>query len=143
MPGEWVTRNYRSELGTGRLLFMKKVNDATLLDLYLNCAALVYPSKVEGFGLPLLEALGCGTPVVCSEIEVCREVAGEVAYYFDPNSVDHMHEALQKAFEEGRRPDLCARRVARAQEFSWTRTARETAQAIEDTINLSGSQSGA
>lgn len=72
------------------------VDDLTLSQLYRDAVAVVLPSLYEGFGLPIVEALAAGTPVICSDIPVFREVAGDDASYFDPLSVGDMVNSLRK-----------------------------------------------
>jgi glycosyltransferase involved in cell wall biosynthesis len=66
-----------------QVIFHAGVTDQELSWLYANCEILIAPSSIEGFGLPVAEALQCGAPVVCSDIPAFREVAGNAAQYFD------------------------------------------------------------
>ncbi len=87
----------------------------------------VYPSLYEGFGLPILEAMACGTPVITSTTASMPEVAGDAALLADPNSVGSMAEALERmAGDPGLRAEMTKRGLARASEFSWERAATET-----------------
>jgi glycosyltransferase involved in cell wall biosynthesis len=103
------------------------VTDAELADLYRNAAACVCPSLHEGFGLPVLEAMACGTPLACSRIPVLEEVAGDAAAYFDPRSVEDMAAVVSALLRDRRAgSERAARGRARARTFTWARTARQT-----------------
>ncbi|PLX25294.1 hypothetical protein C0580_02835 [Candidatus Parcubacteria bacterium] len=95
--------------------------------LMAAASAFVFPSKFEGFGIPLLEAMASSVPVACSDIEVLHEVAGEAALYFDPDDTVDMSAILDKLMKD---KDLCRELVAkgqeRAKEFSWQKAAQET-----------------
>jgi glycosyltransferase involved in cell wall biosynthesis len=81
----------------------------------------------EGFGLPVLEAMAAGVPVVCSHATAIPEVAGDAAVYFDPRDVEDMASKMALVSGDDRlRDDLAARGRARAASFSWERAARET-----------------
>jgi glycosyltransferase involved in cell wall biosynthesis len=100
-------------------------------DLYRAADAFVYPSLAEGFGLPVAEALACGTPVVASDIEASREVAGDAALYAPPRDVAAFDRAIEQALEdEPTRERLRAAGPARARLFSWERAAERTAEAL-------------
>lgn len=114
------------ELGLGaRVRFAGYVSDDDLLQLYNQAAFFVYPSKYEGFGLPLLEAMACGTPVASSHASALREVAGDAALLFDPASPTDMADALRRlCVDADLRRDLARKGLRRAADFDWTTTAR-------------------
>jgi glycosyltransferase involved in cell wall biosynthesis len=103
------------------------VNDSELKALYENALGFIFPSIYEGFGLPILEAMNCGCPVLCSTAASLPEVAGSAALYFDPNNVAELT-ALIKQFlrEPGLRSDLQVQGREQAKAFSWEKTARIT-----------------
>ncbi|MEZ4767715.1 MAG: glycosyltransferase family 1 protein [Caldilineales bacterium] len=110
-----------------RVVFPGYVDDADLPALYSAATAFVYPSLYEGFGLPPLEAMACGTPVVCSSAASLPEVVGDAAVSIDPLRVDSLAQGLSDVLgNAGLRDDLRARGLRRAARFSWDRCAAET-----------------
>ena len=108
----------------GRVRREIDVDDLRLRGLYNGAVALVYPSLYEGFGLPLLEAMACGCPIVASDIPSTREVAGDVPFYFRTGDGDAFVSALSAVAEAGRRSGRRELGLHRAREYSWDRTAR-------------------
>ncbi len=96
-----------------------RVGADELVDLYRRAAALVFPSRYEGFGQPVLEALACACPVACSDLPPLREVAGDAAVYFDPEEPESIAAATLEAVARGG-----ASGPARAAGFTWDETAR-------------------
>jgi len=102
-------------------------DDTALSALYRDAAAFVYPSIYEGFGLPPLEAMSAGCPVVSSNSSSMPEVIGSAAEFFDPLSIEEMSDAIQKViFNQARAEALRALGVERHNYFSWQKCARET-----------------
>ncbi len=112
-----------------------QVSDDELVQYYQQATVFVFPSLYEGFGLPLLEAMGCGCPVICSNASSLPEVAGGAAVLIDPHRPDQLTEALAQVLTS---PDLQAslraRGLARAAEFRWDRTAEQTVAIYERTV---------
>jgi alpha-1,3-rhamnosyl/mannosyltransferase len=97
--------------------------------------AFVFPSLYEGFGLPVIEAMACGTPVVCANTSSLPEVAGEAALLFDPNSMEDIAQALLKILANlDLQSELRTKGLAQADRFSWARTAAETLDAYRTTV---------
>jgi glycosyltransferase involved in cell wall biosynthesis len=99
------------------------LRDAELKWAYQNAQALLYTSRYEGFGLPLLEAMSLGCPVVASNVSSMPEVAGDVAIYVDPTDKESIREGIDRCLARGRDPELTERLRARAAHFSWDRCA--------------------
>ncbi|MBN1889093.1 MAG: glycosyltransferase family 4 protein [Thermoflexales bacterium] len=117
-----------------RLVFTGYVADEDLPALYTLAELLVMPSLYEGFGLPVLEAMRCGTPVACSNTSSLPEVVGEAALLFDPRDVRSMAEALGRGLSDAAlRAELSARGLARAAGFDWARAAQQTRQVYLET----------
>jgi glycosyltransferase involved in cell wall biosynthesis len=105
------------------------------LCLAYNCAsAFVYPSLYEGFGLPLLEAMACGTPVVASKTGAIPEVAGDAALYFNPQDLDDIRSSLETVIQPGTAAILAEKGTARARLFTWENTARKTLEAYRQLV---------
>lgn len=102
------------------------VDDQDLPALYRQAQVLAYPSLYEGFGLPPLEAMACGTPVVASSASSVPEAVGDAGLLHDPANTEALADALRRALTDDElRADLRQRGFARAAEFTWTRTAHE------------------
>jgi glycosyltransferase involved in cell wall biosynthesis len=109
------------------LLHMPGIDDAALPALYSGAAAFVYPSHYEGFGLPVLEAMQCGCPVITSQDPAITEVSGDAAIHVDAGDVDALCAAMQTVLtERGARERLLEAGLARAAQFHWRDTARHT-----------------
>lgn len=110
------------------VLFPGYVPDEELAWWYRAAALFVYPSLLEGFGLPVLEAMACGAPVVTSNLSSLPEVAGDAALLVDPTSVDALAAALLRLLAGADLArELRSRGLAQAARFPWSRTAHETA----------------
>ncbi len=106
------------------VIYLGHVSEEDLIALYSGAKVMVYPSLYEGFGLPVLEAMACGTPVVTSYTSSLPEVAGGAAVLVDPEDVSSIVEGIQTALR--RQVSLRRQGLARAKQFSWQKTAEET-----------------
>jgi glycosyltransferase involved in cell wall biosynthesis len=115
------------ELGlTGRVLFPGYVAEGDLPALYSLAEVFAFPSLYEGFGLPPLEAMACGTPVVVSRTSSLPEVVGDAAWQIDPLSVEELAEALGTLLGSStRRATLVERGLVQARRFAWSEAARK------------------
>ncbi len=101
--------------------------DESLHNLYSNAIAFVYPSLYEGFGIPLLEAMSCGCPVLASNTSSLPEVGGDAVLYFDPLKKDSIYYAAELILNDSYlRNDLKSKGFERVREFTWEKTALET-----------------
>ncbi len=104
-----------------------RVSDEELIAYYQQATAFVFPSLYEGFGLPVLEAMGCGCPVICSNLSSLPEVAGDAALLIDPNDSGQLATEMSHVLESpALQGTLRARGLARAGQFSWDHTASAT-----------------
>jgi glycosyltransferase involved in cell wall biosynthesis len=116
----------------GRVVFTGFVPDEDLVTFYSRAEALVQPSLMEGFGLPPVEAMACGTPVVSSTAGSLPEVVGDAGVFFDPTDVGRLAGALRRVVHEpSLRTDLAAKALRRASRFRWSETARAVLDAFE------------
>jgi glycosyltransferase involved in cell wall biosynthesis len=136
----WLYEGFFAELEASpvreAVLLPGYVPDQDLPAVYAGAQVLAWPSLYEGFGLPVLEAMACGTPVVCSGTSSLPEVGGEAALYVDPKSTGDVIETLRRLLSG---PDLRAEMVARGLEqaarFSWDRVAAETIAVYESILD--------
>src|SRR5581483_5484012 len=113
--------------GLGRIIFTGPISDPDLSLLLKTATATVIPSLYEGFCLPLLESMACGTPTICSDSSCLPEISGGVLRYFSALSIDEMATCIDQVLEDSSlRQDLAAKGKERASFFSWRRCAEET-----------------
>ena len=107
-------------------LKLKEIDNNELNLLYNYCSGFIYPSLYEGFGMPVLEAMQAGAPVICSNSSSFPEVAGEAAIYIDPNNVFELEKALLGLLDNNVRKDLIYLGHKQSRKFSWDKMYRET-----------------
>ena len=106
-----------------------------LVPLYQRALGFVFPSLHESFGLPILEAMACGCPVVTSNVAACPEVAGDAALLIDPRSVDEIATVMQRLIEDSElRATLRQKGLDRAQQFTWRKSARQHLAVFEEAL---------
>jgi glycosyltransferase involved in cell wall biosynthesis len=122
----------RSAQHRSRFIFTDFVAEEDLASLYSGAVAFVYPSLYEGFGLPALEAMACGTPVITSNTTSLPEVAGDAALMVSPTDADELCDAMSTIVSDhSLRQELQRRGLARAAQFSWKRCADITADVYQ------------
>jgi glycosyltransferase involved in cell wall biosynthesis len=115
-----------------RVVLPGYVDKADLATLYSGASLFVMPSLYEGFCMPVLEAMACGTPVVCSNLSSLPEVAGDAALLFDPRDIDSMTAAIQRALgDKDLRRSMVESGFERAKAFTWTRCAQQVLAVLE------------
>jgi glycosyltransferase involved in cell wall biosynthesis len=135
----WLSDDFSAQLEGLELdqdvFLLGYVSDAELAWLYENCFAFIYPSLFEGFGMPVLEALGFGSPVLCSQTSSLPEVAGDAAIYFDPLQPESIAQAMS-GLERGDASRERLRDAARrqAKEFSWARSAARVGEVYHEVL---------
>ncbi len=126
----FADKNYKNIIFTGFL------PDTQLNWLYKEAAAYVFPSLMEGFGLPGLEAMGHGTPVVSSDATCLPEVYGDAAHYFDPNDTTDVARAIDEVLEsETFRHELVKKGHKQFKKYSWQKTAEQTLKIYLEALN--------
>jgi glycosyltransferase involved in cell wall biosynthesis len=126
------------EQGVGKAYvhFTGFVEESHTPALYRGAAAFIFPSRYEGFGLPPLEALACGTPVVGSDTSSLPEVVGDAGVLLAPDDAEGMAGALiQLAIDQDFRAEMRRRALVQSARFSWARTSQATVEAYEDAVD--------
>lgn len=120
-----ITGNKPEGVGETRgVKYLGYVSDMDLVRLYTGAEALVYATLYEGFGLPILQAMACGCPVVTSNVSSMPEVAGDAGVLVDPNEPSDIASGIKKVLKD--RENWIKKGRARVKEFSWERAAKET-----------------
>jgi glycosyltransferase involved in cell wall biosynthesis len=120
-----------------RVVFTGFVPEEELVLLYNRAALFIYPSLYEGFGLPPLEAMACGCPVIASNVTAMPEVLGDAALLVDPTSAGAMAEAMRAVLQgDAPTPELRARGLRQAARYSWARAAEQTRSVYAEAIHV-------
>ncbi len=121
---------------TPRVNFIGEVPEGELPCLYRGALALIFPSLYEGFGLPLLEAMACGTPVLTSNVTAMPEIAADAALLVDPTSIEQISDGLRQIVSDNSLQKwLRVKGIAQARRFSWARTASKVHELlVEDVV---------
>ncbi|WP_306426835.1 glycosyltransferase [Nostoc sp. CHAB 5836] len=115
---------------SGSIVHILQLSDEELATAYSGAVALVYPSKYEGFGMPVIEAMACGCPVITCPNASIPEVAGESAIYVDDSNIDELTNALCDVQKPNIRNSLIAAGLAQAKKFSWSKMAQTVSYAL-------------
>lgn len=125
-------KSFNQKYGDNNLVFLGSVADSLLTTLYRNALALVYPSLYEGFGLPIVEAMKMGTPVITSNCSSMQEIAGSAAILVDPTNVGQLAKAMLNITQhKDTRTRLINLGNKRVRDFSWEKAAREVCKLYE------------
>jgi alpha-1,3-rhamnosyl/mannosyltransferase len=130
-PRHPEVRQQAAALPEGSVVLPGRLPESAVPELYRGAALVVLPSRAEGFGLPVIEAMACGVPVICSDLPVLREIAEGVAVFCDPNDPVAFANAIGAVLDT---PGLGGRRqlgIERARSFTWERAAQQTVEAYE------------
>ncbi len=133
--GDQTVLSHAEAMGD-RVRFTGEIDDATLQSLYAGAATLVLPSLYEGFGLPVLEAMQLGCPVLASAASSLPEVGGDAALYFDPRSESQLAQCLLQACDAAAMGELRRRGHERVTHFSFVRCAQQTAAVMNRLLEL-------
>ena len=121
-----------TDLPKGRIITTGYVPDADLAPLYSGALAFLYLSRYEGFGLPPLEAMQCGTPVIVSNTSSLPEVVGGAGILLSPDDRDGLCQAMYDLWDDpDRRADLAGKSIRQARQFGWEKNVRQTVQIYE------------
>lgn len=125
--------NKSGELGISELVrFVGYLDRSEMAELYSHCAAFVFPSLYEGFGIPVAEAMSCGAPVITSSVSSLPEVGGDAALYCDPLDVNSMAETFCRVATEPETVRLCKEKgLAYAKRFTWENAAKDLRRVYE------------
>jgi glycosyltransferase involved in cell wall biosynthesis len=118
------------------VIFLGYISEEQLSPLYNNADSFVFPSLYEGFGLPPLEAMACGTPVLASHSASLPEVCGGAALYCDPYNIDEVtNKLIQMLTDKSLREDLRQKGLERARSFTWGKAAQQLITIFEEVID--------
>jgi len=128
-------RPVAAELGITSQIIYRFVEEEDKAAIYSGASLFVFPSLYEGFGLTPLEAMRCGTPVICSNYTSLPEVVGDAAISLDPHDTQAWVQAMMRVLTDGTlQADLRARGLQRAAQFTWHKTAIETLAVYEEVV---------
>jgi glycosyltransferase involved in cell wall biosynthesis len=127
-------RQFAGLLPQGSAVLPGRVPDSGIPDLYRGAAVVVLPSRAEGFGLPVIEAMASGVPVVCSDLPVLREVGNGAAIFCDPGSASSFADGIRSVLDSDGMPALRRRGLEHAATFNWRRAARATVAVYEASL---------
>ena len=117
------------------VIHLEYISDEDLVCLYNAARLFVYPSLYEGFGLPLVEAMACGTPIAASNVSSIPEVVGDAAVLFDPYNEDEMLDSIRMVIDDkSARDSLISRGLSRVKRYSWTTAAKRTIELYNQAV---------
>lgn len=135
--GKWAATLQKLAKYSGRIIHAGYIDDCDLAALYSGAEMFVYPSLYEGFGLPPLEAMQCGTPVITSNVSSLPEVVGDAAIAIDPRDAGALSAAMARLYGDAAlRREYSVRGLERARTFSWSRTADVILEKISSELEI-------
>ena len=135
-PRHPEVRQAAAVLPEGSVVLPGRLPESAVPDLYRGAAVVVLPSKAEGFGLPVIEAMACGVPVICSDLPVLHELADGVATFCDPNDPDAFARAIAQTLDAPSTARARQLGIERAKSFTWERSARQTVDAYGSALGV-------
>jgi len=130
----FITKNYLHN----RIIFKERLTEENLAALYKGAKALIFPSLHEGFGLPILEAMASGTPVLTSNQTSCPEIAGNAAFMVDPYDTNEIATGISRIVNDHKlRDDLRRKGYERVKLYTWDKTAKIVSNALNEAISPS------
>ena len=135
--GSEIQRIATNNAYSNDIIFTGYLEDSSVAALLMNCSVFVYPSLYEGFGLPVLEAMSLGAPVITSNSSSLPEVAGEAARLIDPTSVEEIADAIVQVLNDDEFSDRLRKRgLQRAAQFTWAKTAQATLSTYQQALQV-------
>ena len=136
--GDGLTENLMERLGiTAQVTFRDRIDTDELVNLYRSATLVAVPSTYEGFGIPPLEAMACGCPVIASNASSVPEVCGDAAFYIDPYDIESIADGMYKVLTgEGLRRDLITKGFRRVKVFSWNESAKKVLNIINEATKM-------
>ncbi|MBI5555107.1 MAG: glycosyltransferase family 4 protein [Elusimicrobia bacterium] len=139
--GELFSIELDKMVDSGDIILTGYIGEEELVYLYNGASIFTFPSLYEGFGLPILEAMACGTPVITSNVYSMPEVAGEAAILVNPESTDEISAAINRLLQdEPFRKSLIEKGLRRVREFTWEKTAQSTLAVYKEVMGPMGNK---
>lgn len=133
--GKWRDIDLSAKYASENIIFLTNIPEDDLIAIYNMAEIFVFPSIYEGFGIPVLEGMACGVPVVTSNVSSMPEVGGEAALYFDPFDEHDMAEKIRRVLEDkDLRKVMIKKGLERVKMFSWEKCAEETLKVYNDVL---------
>ncbi|MEK7159906.1 MAG: glycosyltransferase family 1 protein [Patescibacteria group bacterium] len=131
---DYFYKRLEQKIKSQNIIFYESATDEQLSALYKNALCLVMPSLMEGFGLPVLEAMANKCLVICSDIPSLREVAKDNALYFNPKNISEIQEAMSKVYDGKYEKEIIERAHKLSKEYSWQKMAKQTLEVYESLL---------
>lgn len=133
--GKWRDIDLSKKYQCNNIRFITGVPEEDLIAIYNMASVFVFPSFYEGFGIPVLEGMACGVPVVTSNVSSMPEVGGEAAIYFDPYDENNMAEKIALVLNDKQlRKEMINKGLEKVKEYSWDKCAKETLKVYEEVL---------